>query len=191
VSDREPDREREERNERIVAAVVKVVGVAVAIGLAIGLGTWVMVKALGLDDTTTSPIGPAAVTPVKPLPTKALPVPNDSSSPTAGTTDEPTDIPTTIVTPGAGDLFLNASPVFVKSMERINLTGQWPGRDNVSLLVQRLEDGEWVDFGVQVQVRVGTFETYVMTGREGDNKFRLLDPESGTTSNEVTVTIGS
>ena len=95
------------------------------------------------------------------------------------------------MTPGAGDLFLNASPVFVKSMERINLTGQWPGHDNVSLLVQRLEDGEWVDFGVQVQVRVGTFETYVMTGREGDNKFRLLDPESGTTSNEVTVTIGS
>jgi hypothetical protein len=186
VTDRESDRERQ---ERIVKAVLKVVGVAVAIGIAIGIGTWVMVKSLGLDTTDTSTVGPAPVTPIKPLPTKAIPQPQDTASPT----DEPTDIPTDIVTPGAGtgDLFLSASPVFVKSMERINLTGQWPGKDNVSLMVQRFEDGAWVDFGVQVNVQVGTFETYVMTGREGDNKFRIYDPETNTASNEVTVTVGS
>ncbi|MFL6154851.1 MAG: hypothetical protein ACJ72D_02085 [Marmoricola sp.] len=177
-----------ERQERIVNAVVKVVGIAVAIGLAIGLGTWVMVKSLGLNSADTSSIGPA-VTPVEPLPTKALPQPQDTGS----ATGDPTDYPTEIVTPsaGSGDLFLSATPVLVNPMERINLTGQWPGKDNVSLLVQRYENGEWVDFGVQVTVQVGTFETYVMTGREGDNKFRLLDPESGTASNDVTVTVGS
>jgi len=186
VTDRESDRERQ---ERILNAVLKVVGVAVVIGLAIGLGTWVMVKSLGLNTTDTSTVGPAPVTPIQPLPTKAIPLPGNTSSPT----DTPTDYPTNIVTPspGNGDLFLSASPVFVKSMERINLTGQWPGKDNVSLLVQRYENGEWVDFGVQVTVQIGTFETYVMTGREGDNKFRIYDPESNTASNEVTVTVGS
>jgi hypothetical protein len=184
VEHREPDRERQ---ERIVAAVLKVLGVAVAIGIAIGIGTWVMVKALGLDDTAISSIGPAPVEPVKPLPTKALPQPHDSATPD----DEPSDPVIPTISPGAEELFLNASPVFVNAMERINLTGQWPGHDNVSLLVQRFEDGEWVDFGVQVQVRVGTFETYVMTGREGENKFRVFDPETNSASNEVKVTIGS
>jgi hypothetical protein len=191
VTDGEPGREREERNERIIAAVVKVVAVAVAIGVAIGLGTWVMVKSLDLNDVSSTAIGPAPVTPVNPLPTKALPQPHESSSPTDGLTGVPTDYPTEIVTPspGNGDLFLNAAPVFVQPMERINLTGQWPGHDNVSLLVQRLENGQWVDFGVQVQVQVGTFATYVMTGQAGDNKFRVFDPETNTTSNDVAVTI--
>lgn len=190
MSDREPDAERADRNERIANAVVKVVGVAVVIGLAIGLGTWVMVKSLGLDTTDVSSVGPPPVTPINPLPTKALPQGNHTSSPETG---GPTDYPTDIVTPTAGDgqLFLNAAPVMVNAMERINLTGQWPGHDNVSLLVQRQENGEWVDFGVQVNVQVGTFETYVMTGREGENKFRVFDPETSSASNEVSVTVGS
>ena len=181
-----------DRQERIIAAVLKVVGVAVVIGVAIGIGTWVMVKALGLDDTSSSVIGPAPVEPINPLPTKALPQkPESSSTPDDEPSDEPTDLVTPNLSPGSGDLFVNASPVFVQPMERINLTGQWPGHDAVGLLVQRFEDGEWVDFGVQVQVKVGTFETYVMTGRDGDNKFRVFDPETNTTSNEVVVTVGS
>jgi hypothetical protein len=89
----------------------------------------------------------------------------------------------------SGDLYLTATPVFVDPMERINLTGQWPGHDNESLLVQRLEGSTWSDFGVHVTVNVGTFATYVMTGRPGDQKFRVFDPTSKTASNEVTVTI--
>ena len=170
---------------------MKVVGVAVVIGLAIGIGTWVIVKSLGLDDTELSSVGPAPVEPVKPLPTKALPQKGQSSTPDDDPSDFPTDLVTPTIEPGDGDLFLNASPVFVDPMERINLTGQWPGHDNMSLVVQRFEDGEWVDFGTHVQIRVGTFESYVMTGREGDNKFRIYDPESGSVSNEVTITVGS
>ncbi len=171
-----------ERRERINAAVLKILGVALAVGLTVGLGTWVLVKSLGLDSTEVVSSGPGLVEPRQALPTTALPQPSGSS--------EPAPEPEPDITPVAdGDLLLDASPLFVTAMERINLTGQWPGQDAVSLLVQRFEDGEWVDFGVQVQVRIGGFATYVMTGREGGNKFRVYDPNTGTASNEVIVTI--
>jgi hypothetical protein len=187
VSEREPDQDRQ---QQILAAVLKVVGIALAVGLAIGLGTWVLVKALGLDsaDTGGNSIQVDPIASPSALPTTALPQPTPTGELTEESTE--TDEPTITPSPGEEALFLNASPVFVDPMQRINLTGQWPGRDNVSLLVQRFEDGDWVDFGVQVQVRVGTFETYVMTSHEGDNKFRVYDPETDTASNEVTVTIG-
>ncbi len=182
----EPETERD-RQERILAAALKVLGVAVAIGLTIGLGTWVLVRSLDLDTTQVISSGPGQVDPRPELPSTALPDPSDESKPDA----EPSPTLTNTVPDGAdSELYLNASPVFVSPMERINFTGQWPGRDATSLLVQRFEDGEWVDFGIQVQVRVGTFATYVMTGREGDNKFRVYDPNSDVSSNEVTVTIG-
>lgn len=177
----------QDRQERIVAAALKILGVALAVGLAIGLGTWVLVSALDLDTTETISSGPGPVEPRPQLPSSALPDPEDQGGAPA---PEPSPTLTNTVPDGAEDgLYLNASPVFVGPMERVNLTGQWPGQDAVSLLVQRFEDGEWVDFGVQVQVRIGTFATYVMTGREGDNKFRVYDPNSDVSSNEVTVTI--
>ena len=42
--------------------------------------------------------------------------------------------------------------------------------------MQRFEDGKWRDFGVSATVRVGTFETYVMTGQSGEQRFRMYDP---------------
>jgi hypothetical protein len=59
----------------------------------------------------------------------------------------------------------------------------------VSLSVQRFEDGAWVDFGVQVQVRLGNFATYVETSRQGANAFRVYDPQTNTFSNQVSVTV--
>ncbi len=182
MTETEEDRDRQ---QELLSVVFKVVLVAIAVGAAIGLGTYVVVKSLGLDDTSLAGVGPAPIDPITPLPTTALPVPTDLPSeppPTGLVTGTPTG-------PKSGDLFLSASPQFVRPMERINLTGQWPGRDAISLMVQRFEDGEWVDFGVQTRLDVGTFGTYVLTGREGDNRFRVFDPDSGTASNEVTVTI--
>jgi hypothetical protein len=177
--------ERRERQQEITAVVLKILGVAIAVGLVVGVGAWVMVKALGLDSTDAAGPGGAQVGPVTPLPSSALPVPTGSDLPTPDNTG--------LVSPGAsvsGGLYLSASPVLVKPSERINLTGQWPGHDNESLLVQRFENGQWADFGVQVRVNVGTFSTYVLTSRTGDQKFRVFDPGSETASNEVTVTIG-
>ena len=134
---------------------------------------------------------PSSSTAVTSAPGTGASVPPRTTVPTISPTDEPTGIytppPTAVNT---GGLYLSASPQFVKPMERINLTGQWPGHDAMGLMVQRQEDGEWVDFGVQTTVRVGTFATYILTGRPGDNVFRVYDPETETASNEVTVTIG-
>jgi hypothetical protein len=175
--------DQRERQQQIAAVVLKIVGVAVAIGLVIGLGAWLMVKALGLQTSSSNDPTSGNVQPLNPLPSTALPVPSDSAS----ASDTPTSIPTAVST----GLYLSASPVMVQPMERINLTGQWPGQDNESLVVQRFENGSWSDFGVQVRVNVGTFSTYVMTGRTGDQRFRVFDPATQTASNEVTVTVGS
>jgi hypothetical protein len=175
---------RGEREQVVTSVVVKILAVAVGIGLVIGLCAWIMVKALGLDAGQAADLGPGGSSPVAPLPTTALPVP--SATPTG----ENPGLVTSSPTPSNGKLHLSASPVLVKPMERINLTGQWPGHDNEGLLVQRFEGGHWADFGVQVSVKVGTFETYVMTGRDGDQRFRVFDPATKTASNEVTVTVG-
>ena len=73
--------------------------------------------------------------------------------------------------------------------ERVNLTGTYKKADNVGLQVQRFEDGKWRDFGVSATVRVGTFETYVMTGQSGEHRFRMYDPAAKEGSNVVLVTI--
>ncbi len=83
---------------------------------------------------------------------------------------------------------LSASPLEVSSMERIYLTGTFPGGEGASLQVQRMEDG-WTDFPVSTSVSGGTFSTYVMTGRGGKNRFRVIDPASGKKSNPVTVQV--
>ena len=175
--------ETHDRQRQITTVIFKILGVAVVIGLCIGGGAWLMVKALGLEADDSPDSGSSHVEPLTPLPTTALPVPSDGESPSDS------GLPTATAVPG-GDLQLTASPVQVRPMERINLTGQWPGHDNQSLLVQRFDGGKWTDFGVDVRVDVGTFSTYVMTGRSGDQRFRVFDPTTQTASNEVTVTVG-
>lgn len=165
--------------------VLKIVGVAISIGLVIGIGAWLVVKGLGLNASSSATDSTGSSQPLAPLPTTALPVPSETPTATASPGDgTPTAVP-------SGGLLLSASPLLVKPMERINLTGQWPGHDNQSLLVQRWESGQWSNFGVDVNVDLGTFATYVMTGRTGDQKFRVYDPTTQTASNEVTITVGS
>lgn len=83
---------------------------------------------------------------------------------------------------------LSASPQKVSSMERIYLSGTYPGGEGASLQVQRL-DGGWTDFPTSTSVSGETFSTYVMTGRSGANRFRVVDAASGRKSNPVTVTV--
>jgi hypothetical protein len=175
----------DERRQELTTVILKILGVAVAVGLVIGIGAWAMVRTLGLDSADVSTALPGQSEPVTPLPTTALPVPTESALPTP----DNTGLVTRTGAP-SGDLYLTATPVFVDPMERINLTGQWPGHDNESLLVQRFENGDWRDFGVQARVNVGTFETYVMTGHTGDQRFRVFDPTTKTASNDVTITVG-
>jgi hypothetical protein len=182
---------RDQKRHEIADAVLKVIGVAVAVGMVVALGAFVMVKALGFSDSTPSAHSTAAADPSSPsaLPTVAL------SSPGA-TVSGPDPAQTGTPSPSTGpkrkkSIRMSATPVLVKPMERINITGTWHGHDNVALQVQRKENGIWTDFaGVQAPVQVGTFTTYVLTSRAGDNKFRVVDPASGKASNAVTVTVG-
>ncbi|MCW2783933.1 MAG: hypothetical protein JWP74_450 [Marmoricola sp.] len=189
MTDREPDHRQGPGQQQILAVVLKFVGIALGIFLVIGLATWFVVKSLDLGTTDSSssvPVQPIN-TPSSPLPSTAIPQPDDSDSPLPDDSTEPVE-PTQ--TPGSTAMFLSASPVVVSSMDRINLTGTWPGHDAISLAVQRFEGGSWVDFGVQTQLEVGTFATYVQTTHSGPNKFRVYDPSTGTASNAVTVTVG-
>jgi hypothetical protein len=185
VSDYEP----EDRRQQVMTAVLKFLAIAAALCAVIGLGTWFVVKSLDLNSDDTGSVGvPDPVSSISALPNTALPDPEATDEPT----DEPTDTedPLSLPTSVNGAPVLSASPANVSPMERINLTGQWAGQDNVSLLVQRFENGDWADFGVQVQVKLGTFATYVETSHEGPNKFRVYDPETDSASNAVTVNIG-
>lgn len=179
----------EEPTHQVRDALLKGLAAVVVIGLVIALGTVIAVRALGLDDdssrTAAGSSGAGSDAP-DPLPTTALPVPGDESS---GATDE--ESPSEDPTPAKARVIrLDASPLRAGGMERVNLTGTYRKGDNVTLQVQRFENGTWADFGVQATVRVGTFETYVMTGRTGENRFRVFDPTSRRASNPVRVTIG-
>lgn len=83
---------------------------------------------------------------------------------------------------------LQAFPRRVAPGQRINLTGLYPGGGGARLQVQRFEGG-WSAFPVEVPVRAGQFSTYVLTGRAGVNRFRVVDPASGRASNPVRVTV--
>jgi hypothetical protein len=176
------DYSEEERSAQVRRTLLVVLGVLVALGIVVALGTSLMVRSLGLDEQDTGPLG-SGTSPRAPLPTTALPVPGQSPS------DQPTDL-TTPKQPTKGEIQLNVSPLAARPMERVNLTGTYQGQDNLQLQVQRFEDGQWRNFGVDATVRVGTFETYVMTGREGENRFRMYDDKAGKGSNVVLVTIG-
>lgn len=177
----------DEREAQLGSVVRRALLFLIAFAVVVALGTYVFVHALGLNGSggdTRSALGRAE--PVSPLPSTALPVPGDasSSSPGGGSSGggahrhrKPTG------------LHLAASPTEVAPMGRINLTGTWPGHDNVGLQVQRLEGGSWSDFPTTTTVQVGTFETYVRTGRSGLNEFRVVDPATHTASNSVRITV--
>ena len=174
----------EERSEQVRGALFKALAVVAVIGLLIFIGTTIMVRALDLDEgSDTGPVGAAPDEPTTPLPTTALPSPGEG---------EPSDKASETAKPQGGQrgrIELAITPVLARPMERVNFTGTYKGADNIELQVQRFETGEWKDFGVQATVRVGTFETYIMTGRSGENRFRVYDPEADESSNVILVTI--
>jgi len=174
--------DEQDRSAQVLGALGKAVAVVVVIGVVIALGTTIVVRALGLNEgDSPGPVGSASSVPEEPLPTKAIPQPGEK---TAEPEPEPTPEATT------GKIQLAISPVLARPMERVNLTGTYKGADNVGLQVQRFEGGNWQDFGVDATVRVGAYATYIMTGRAGEQRFRMFDPQSREGSNVVLVTIG-
>jgi hypothetical protein len=177
---------RDDQRRDLTEALLKVAGVAVGIGLVLAIGVFVMVRALGFSDNTPaahSTSGPDASPSA--LPTRAL---TPSGSPSDSATAEPSTSASPSTQPG---IKLAASPVQVAPGQRINLTGSYPGADNLSLQVQRKEGGTWAPFAdVTAPVKVSSFATYVITSRTGRMSFRVVDTTTGKASNPVQVTVG-
>lgn len=185
------DTDDDQRSGQVRSALFKALALVGVIAVLIALGTVLVVRALGLegnDSAGSETAGAAAPTgPARELPTTALPVPGADSSEEADAEPSESAVPRKA---RRSELQLDVSPVRARTGERVNLTGRYRGTDNVSLEVQRFEDGEWRDFGVQAAVRVGSYGTYVMTGRSGEQRFRMWDPAARKSSNVVLVTIG-
>lgn len=177
---------RDDQRRDLAAVLLKVAGVAVGIGLVLAIGVFVMVRALGFSDSTPAAHSTSAPdAPLSTLPTRAL-TPSGSPSDPASAEPSPSASPTK--RPG---IMLAASPVQVAPGQRINLTGSYPGADNLSLQVQRKEGGTWAPFSdVTAPVNVSAFATYVITSRTGKMSFRVVDTTTGKASNPVQVTVG-
>ena len=172
-------------NRPVLTGLVALVGVALVIGLLGGLAVMVGVKATGIGDTSAGGGGsssPSTFTLPKPTDTATEPAPEETIETVPGG-EETSEAP-------AEGISLASTQQSVSPMQQINLTGTYPGGEGAILQVQRLESGTWTDFPVTMSVSGGTFATYVLTARTGANKFRVVDTDSETTSNEVTVTVG-
>ncbi|RYB94405.1 hypothetical protein EUA93_08640 [Nocardioides oleivorans] len=168
----------------VLTGLVALVGVAVVIGLLGGLAVMVGVKVTGIGNTSSS--SGSSETPA----TFELPRPSDTSTETPPEETEPSPggQPSSEA-PDTG-ISLSAPQQSVSAMQQIDLTGSYPGGEGAILQVQRFENEQWTDFPVTMSVSGGTFATYVLTARTGENRFRVVDTDSDAISNEVTVTVG-
>lgn len=120
-----------------------------------------------------------------------------------GETDEPdsdadTATPEEVEEPETG-ITLSTDSTSVAGSQRIGLTGQiQPPVEGIDLRVERrIGDGDWEVFPdsnnpVTTRTRAGgDFSTWVQTGRQGENEWRLVGTVDGETveSNTVTVTV--
>lgn len=196
----EPQSERPDRP--VADGLIALVVVAVAVGVILGIAAFAGAKMVGFAggggdgssgaaadrlsippiEETTGPAGPAIT-----LHTPAGEDPEESDSPTE-TSEEPTEEETEAE---EGEISLSAGQVEVENFGRIDLTGVYPGGEGAVLQVQRLEGGQWQDFPATTAVSGETFSTYVQTGINGVNTFRVIDKSADVISNEVRVTVKS
>jgi hypothetical protein len=180
----EPDWKR-----TVMVGLAAVAASAVIIGVVVGVMAVGAASLVGIGESSAGPGRPESLylppyekTPLVEETESAAPPPRSQVSAV------PLD-PTDAATGELGEITLYANPVVVASGERINLNGVYLDGEGVALQVQRQEGSAWLDFPTTATVRSGGFDTYVYTGRFGDNVFRVFDPTTGRSSNAVTVTV--
>lgn len=196
-----------DQDERpVLSGLVALVAVAVVVGLLAGVGALAVSRMAGLTGASGDPgstpeggdtlyLPDPTITPGDDGPLVTLLPTDDDETATDQPTDEESEEPRKKRDREKKDedesqIVLSASQQSVSPMERIDLTGVYPGGEGAILRVQRFESGQWADFPVSANVANETFTTYVETGRSGVNRFRMIDPATGRTSNEVRVTVG-
>lgn len=182
-----------------VRQVLQGLGALVVISLLVG--AVVAVVALGAAKVTgvgqSSASGPAEqpslyIPPGKPTTTPQVYAdPSDfrQPSPSGSQSQSPDEQPSHSEKKKSKAISLQAFPRHVAPGERINLTGVYPAGEGATLQVQRFEGG-WSDFPVTASVSGGIFNTWVLTSRSGENRFRVYDKALRKASNEVRVTVG-
>ncbi|WP_436697815.1 hypothetical protein [Nocardioides sp. BYT-33-1] len=197
------DQQQPPAERPVLNGLVALLAVALGVGLILAVVALLGTKVLGLGGDDGDAAGDSTARQSMYLPT---PVETDEATGPLVTLhtedpDEPTDAesvvpedePTTELTSetaAAGEISLQAVATAVASGERIYFSGVYPGGEGAILWVQRFENGDWADFPASVGVTNGTFSSYIFTGVSGVNRFRVIDRDSGTVSNEISVTVG-
>ena len=203
----QPQQPRDERP--VLNGLVALVAVGLGVGLILALVALMGTKVLGIGGSDGSGVSDASVRDSMYLPT---PVETEGSTgprltlftedPEASATatdatdgesdDEESEDPeaSDSESPDAGEISLQAVESTVDSGERIYFSGVYPGGEGAILWLQRFENGAWADFPASVGVTNGTFSSYIFTGVSGLNRFRVIDRDDGTVSNEIRVQVG-
>jgi hypothetical protein len=77
-----------------------------------------------------------------------------------------------------------------KPFQTVRIQGTYRGGGDTFLRVQRSEGGKWLDFPLPTKTNEsGRFTAYVELGQPGRYALRVLDPDSGVTSNILVLVI--
>ena len=190
---------QDDEKRSIWTGLIALVAVGLVVGLLAGGAAFFGARLFGLDDTATetSSEGPGARL-VMPSPKETEPPDGPlftlpGGPPEEEETVEPSPSESESSEEPESDISLQAGSNQVSPGQQIDLTGVYPGGEGASLLVQRFDNGEWIQFGddpITASVTGETFSTYVITSQTGENRFRVLDTSTDEASNEVTVTVG-
>lgn len=181
----------------IVSGLLALLAVGLTVGLILGGAALAATKVLGVgDDDAANDDSSSGASLYLPRPEKTdgpdgpliTLAPSDEKteeSEPRGSDTEPTEEESE-----KHEISLSAGQNEVGPMEPIDLTGVYPGGEGAILQVQQFKDGRWDDFPVTTPVSDETFTTYIQASAVGLNRFRVIDTNSGMTSNEVRVRIG-
>jgi hypothetical protein len=186
------DRPQESEGHPVIAGLLALLGVGLAVGLVVSGAALAATSVLGLgesdgggqassDQSINVPKPEPTDPPSGPLITLEPPKPPAEGGGQSEEAPEPEDA-----------ISLSAAVTEVRPGEPIDLSGVYPGGEGATLVVQRLEDGDWVDFAggdVTTTVSNETFSTYVLTERTGLNTWRVRDNKTDEVSNEVRVMV--
>lgn len=192
MADEETDRPSE--GHPVLSGVVALVAVALTVGLILGGGALAASRVLGIGGSEEATSGSTVqetmfLPPVEPTTADSGPLITLAPDPDGSVSQFATEEPSASEEPEM-QISLQAGQTEVGPMERIDLTGVYPGGEGAILQVQQFENGSWGDFPVNVSVSNETFSTYIQTSQPGKNRFRVVDTDDDEVSNEVTVTIG-
>lgn len=156
------------RRERVLALAVGLVAVVASVtGWLVSEPASSDVAAVGTQGATPGGSPSSTDQPGAPDPGSPSPAAGDSSD--SGPPEDP--------------LQLQEPVSATKPFRTVRLEGTYRGGANTLLRVQRWEEGDWLAFPIPTKTdRTGRFTAYVELGQPGRYRLRVLDPDSGMTS---------